>query len=151
MGSLRKTEQFFFAFLNASHILVVVCLAVAVKDGAGGGAHDLICLWLERLDRESNRDKILNHGKLIANLLHCNDRVHEALEDERYLSLLLRKVKMLVQRMEEQRVIVGRDSPGFHQEEVCTGLERGSQVNHRTIPAISDRDGHTTSWCLKQI
>src|SRR6266852_3088271 len=87
-----KAKQFFLGFLDAFHVFVEVHLAIAIENRACGGAHDLICLGHKGLDRKSKRDEILDHGELVANLLNGDDAMHEALEDERYLLLLLWKV-----------------------------------------------------------
>src|SRR6266498_2760041 len=72
-----EAEQLFLCLFNAWHILMVVHLAIAIEDGAGSGARDLVGLRREWLDRESKRDEILYHGELIADFLHGYDAMVE--------------------------------------------------------------------------
>src|SRR5260221_4356138 len=77
--------------------------------------------------------------------------MHEALEDERYLLLLLGKVQVLMQGMQEERIVVGGDGPGFNQEKVSGAFRGHSEVNHGQVPTVFDRDGDTASGRFQQV
>src|SRR6266487_2919737 len=75
----------------------------------------------------------------------------EALELCRDGGLLLIKFQVIMNTMQEQRVIIWCHRPRLETKVVGFRLCRGRQVDHAQVPTISLRNCYPASWRLQQI